>query len=144
MGELVGGNAVFLDTNILVYAVDFSDKEKHGTASAIVARALSGEQEVCVSNQVLSELYATLVRLKVPDEKASDFVESLSDTAVKKADYSFTTVFSAIRLSRDCGAHFWDALIAATMIENGVFEILTENEKDFAKIPGIRARNPFK
>ncbi|MFQ5406347.1 MAG: hypothetical protein ACE5DI_04280 [Candidatus Micrarchaeia archaeon] len=36
------------------------------------------------------------------------------------------------------------ALIAATMFENNCFEILTENVKEFKKIPGITAVNPFK
>jgi len=39
--------------------------------------------------------------------------------------------------------HFWDALIAATMIENNVFTIFTENTKDFKKIKGITAINPL-
>ena len=39
--------------------------------------------------------------------------------------------------------NYWDAFIAATMIENKIFNIYTENTKDFLKIDGIKARNPF-
>lgn len=37
---------------------------------------------------------------------------------------------------------FWDVMLAAAMLENGVNKIYTENTKDF-KIPGIKAVNPF-
>jgi len=39
---------------------------------------------------------------------------------------------------------FWDALIAACMLENGISTIVTENEADFKRIPGITTSNPFK
>lgn len=39
---------------------------------------------------------------------------------------------------------FWDALIAACMLENGIKIIVTENEKYFRRVAGIRVINPFK
>ncbi len=36
---------------------------------------------------------------------------------------------------------FWDSLLAATMKENNIFNIYTENIKDF-KVPWINAINP--
>ncbi len=41
-------------------------------------------------------------------------------------------------------APFWDALIAACMLEHGIEVIVTESEKDFKNIPGITVLNPFK
>ena len=41
-------------------------------------------------------------------------------------------------------AKFWDALIAACMLEHGVETIVTEDGADFRKIPGITVVNPFK
>ena len=38
---------------------------------------------------------------------------------------------------------FWNSLITATMIENGIFNIYTENDKDF-KMPSLNVINPFK
>jgi predicted nucleic acid-binding protein len=37
-----------------------------------------------------------------------------------------------------------DALIAACMLENGIEIIVTENERDFKRIPGITVINPFR
>ncbi len=51
---------------------------------------------------------------------------------------------SATKKSAYQGTPFWDALIAETMLENGVSTIYTENEKDFKKMRGINAINPFK
>jgi predicted nucleic acid-binding protein len=41
-------------------------------------------------------------------------------------------------------APFWDALIAACMLEHGIEVIVTENEKDFKNISGITIINPFR
>lgn len=37
----------------------------------------------------------------------------------------------------------FDYYLAATMLDNGISQILTANAKDFSKIPGIKAVNPF-
>ncbi|WP_304840718.1 hypothetical protein [Methanocalculus sp.] len=38
--------------------------------------------------------------------------------------------------------HFWDALLVATMVENHIHTIYTE-DAHFRKIPGITVINPF-
>jgi predicted nucleic acid-binding protein len=54
------------------------------------------------------------------------------------------TVLKAMELVRQRRVPFWDALIAACMLENGIGTIVTENEADFKRIPGISIVNPFK
>lgn len=54
------------------------------------------------------------------------------------------TVMKATELVRERRAPFWDALIAACMLENGIEIIVTENERDFKRISGITVVNPFK
>lgn len=39
---------------------------------------------------------------------------------------------------------YFDYFLSATMLDNGLKRILTANIKDFSKIPGIEAVNPFK
>ncbi|MBI3988660.1 MAG: PIN domain-containing protein [candidate division NC10 bacterium] len=51
------GDPVFLDTNILVYAVD-RDSPLYQKAKAIVDQVDAGEMNACISPQVLGELYA--------------------------------------------------------------------------------------
>jgi predicted nucleic acid-binding protein len=59
-------------------------------------------------------------------------------------DRGEATVLRAIELVRNKRVPFWDALIAATMLENRVDTILTENTRDFRKVSGVRAINPFR
>lgn len=58
--------------------------------------------------------------------------------------YSGSTVIGALSISKEHGLHFFDALLAATMQENGIKEIVTENEKDFSKVKWMKAVHPFK
>ncbi len=49
----------------------------------------------------------------------------------------------AIDLVAQYNIHLWDAAIAACMKEYSVNEIVTENKKDFEKIPDINVTVPF-
>ena len=53
-----------------------------------------------------------------------------------------TTIIRAIDINLEYNIPYYDALLAATMRENGIFNIYTENVKDF-KAVGIKAVNPF-
>jgi predicted nucleic acid-binding protein len=59
-------------------------------------------------------------------------------------DRNAGTIMKAMEIVESARAPFWDALIAACMLEHGIEIIVTENEKDFKKIPGITVVNPFK
>jgi len=54
-----------------------------------------------------------------------------------------TSVITAIDLFIKYQIHYCDALLCATMKQNGVTNVLTENTRDFRKIPWITAVNPF-
>lgn len=46
-------------------------------------------------------------------------------------DRNAGTLVRALELVESVRAPFWDALIAACMLENGISTIVTENETDF-------------
>ena len=108
---------------------------------------MTGEKEAVVSNQILAEFYNALTRkIEKPIEggKVLTIIQSLLKAEnLAKIDYNSKTVEKAIKKSISQNAHFWDALIAETMLENQVFTILTENEKDFSKIRQIKSKNPL-
>ncbi len=52
-------------------------------------------------------------------------------------------ILSAIEISMAYKVSYWDALIASVMKENHVYGIITENDKDFKKIPWLNVINPF-
>ncbi len=50
----------------------------------------------------------------------------------------------AFVLAKQTDSSYWDALLASTMARNGVHAILTEDEKDFKRFPGLEVINPFR
>jgi predicted nucleic acid-binding protein len=134
---------ILLDSNILVYAVDNTDRKKHEIAKEILEDGLRG-QKIAISLQNLAEFFITSTRkIKNPltPKEALETIQLLIElNDFKKISLKEQTLIKAIELSSQ--APFWDAMIAATMLENGISQIYTENTKDF-QIPGITPINPF-
>lgn len=140
----------FVDTNILVYSYEkiSSDQEKCKICLDIVLRCFRGEMQLSVSNQILAEFFHVSTRKSehpLTGEEAKSLIGFLLlSTCWTKVNYDIHTLFNAVEIATRYSLKIWDALIAATMIENNIFTIYTENEKDFLKIPGITVINPFK
>ena len=135
-----------IDTNVLVYAYDTSEGKKH-TASKDLLRHLwiDGGGVVCLQN--LMEFFVVITRkvenpVDVVTAKGivQDFIGSDKWTVI---DRDADTLLVALDLVAQHGIHLWDAAIAATMMENDVPEIITENSKDFRKIPQLKVSSPF-
>ena len=137
---------LFFDTNILCYAYDATEPSKRKVCGKLVEQGLRGEIKGAVSNQVLVELFNAYTRkLGVPTDQTNIIVKSLILSKYwRKIDYNHKTVDKALDNSELFRAPFLDVLITETMKENGITEIVTENEKDFGRIPGIKVTNPFK
>ena len=138
----------FIDTSVLVYAFDRSEPAKHAVASRLLGETSERVGSRVISVQVLLELYNVLTRFisnPLPQNEAATIVDKLYEAASwEKLDYNAIVTRRAIVTAAERRTKIWDTLIAETMKENGVFTIITENEKDFGRIPGIRALNPFK
>ena len=136
---------IFYDTNVLRYAYDLNEPEKREICKSLVSGIFKGKHRGIISNQILAELYNALTRkLGVEAESARVIVESfIVSSNWVKIDYSHRTVRAAIDVSRTFRTPFPDTLIAETMKENGIVLIMTENEADFARLPGLDIRNPF-
>lgn len=134
----------FVDTNILVYAYDKDAGKKHLISKKIIEECITGARELYLSNQILAE-FANVAANKLPNPPAKEEINSIivkinKISNWKKINYSTKTVESALQ---ENGKDFWDKLIAATMKENNVFTIYTENTKDFKEMLGINAINPL-
>jgi predicted nucleic acid-binding protein len=136
----------FFDTNILVFAFNADCKAKHEESLKLVLEVFRGERKGAVSNQVLSEFHSVLrskIQHPLSAEAAANIVESfIASTNWRKLNYTCQTVLAAAEAFGGKGA-IWDALIAQTMIENGLSVIVTDNLKDFSKLPGIKPLSPF-
>ncbi|MBL7125371.1 MAG: PIN domain-containing protein [Dehalococcoidales bacterium] len=142
----------FLDTNILVYAVE-TDNPLHKRATALMDRANTGELAICLSPQIMGELYSTItnprkIRKACPLDEAVDIVKSLweSDTILKiyPKQETLDLTLDLVKRYQLKSLDFFDAQIVATMVDNGVTTIYTVNENDFAIFKEIKAVNPFK
>jgi predicted nucleic acid-binding protein len=136
----------FFDTNIICYAYDSNEPAKRKNAERLVEKVFNGELAGVVSNQVLVELFNALTKkFGVPKYTAAVIVKSLivSDHW-RKINYTHSTVYKALENSEANGAPFLDALISETMKENGITNLITENENDFKPIEGIKVKNPFR
>ncbi|MEK6898948.1 MAG: PIN domain-containing protein [Nanoarchaeota archaeon] len=133
-----------VDTNILVYAYEATESERKNNAIKILEKCYNNEITLAISNQNLAEFsVVSLKKLKLEASKIKEIISDISQfSGFKKIKYSEKTVISAIDLTKKYTMSFWDALIAATMIENNITNIYTENEKDF-KIPFLNVINPL-
>jgi predicted nucleic acid-binding protein len=138
---------IFLDTNILVYAFDISEKEKHHNATKMFKRCLQGKQKYAISLQTLTEFY-TIVTKKITKPLDKKMATTLVQWFLKFAGFvkhtpDTETIVRAMELHNKHGSSYWDAQLAAIMLQYNVNTIYTENVKDFKNFPGIRTVNPF-
>ena len=95
-------------------------------------------EKYSISIQNLSEFYVVItkkVEKPVPMETAKEIIGDIIEFQNWVViNYDVHTILSAIELNREYEVHYWDALIAATMRENNVFCIYTE-DGDFKRIP---------
>lgn len=136
-----------IDTNILVYAYDVSEKEKHHKCMSLV-KQIWKEGGAVVTLQNLMEFFVvvtTKVEKPLSLEHARTIIEDiLSSQKWTVIDRDAATFIRATEIVSAYRKHFWDALIAACMLENDIEEIITENSKDFKNIPGIAVFDLFK
>jgi len=140
-------DAVFIDSNILVYAFDKNEATKHKKAKKLLEKCFTNEIKLVASTQVLSEFFVNATK-KIEKPITVEDARNIVEKIIEFKGFSVlvikpNTIKSAIDTSKKTGAHYWDSLIAETMKENKVFEILTENTKDFKKINWLNAKNPF-
>ena len=132
---------ITLDTNLLVYAVDTSARDKHATAQKLVELALKAD---CVLTlQALGEFYFAVTRKgKLPAAEAKAQIEAWQDLfPVVMAKPS--TLNRAIEATPAHRLGFWDALLWATAKEAGVTVLLSEDFTSGSLIEGVRIVDPL-
>lgn len=135
-----------IDTNILVYAYDISEGEKHSASRDLLTQIWKeGGGVVCLQN-LMEFLVVITSKVERPIKviEAGAIIEDfLKSERWKIIDRDADTFLKAVNLVSEYGIHLWDAVIVACMKENDIKEIVTENKKDFEKVPGIRVTVPF-
>ncbi len=131
----------FIDTNILVYALDKAEPEKQLKARDLLRKTESDHLGV-ISTQVLQEFYVVATRkLKVKPELTKKIISSLSkfETVV----INQPIIEKAIDISMSNEISFWNALIVASAVAARCKVIWTEDLNHGLSIYKIKIENPF-
>jgi len=134
----------FVDTNILVYALEQGHSSRKVTAQRLLSR-LMDEDRIRLSTQVLQELFVTLtrkVRRVCSAEEALTRLEDLTAWPLFVVDYA--AIREAGLLARDAALSFWDALIVVAAARSGASTLYTEDLSHGQKILGVRVIDPFR
>lgn len=132
----------FLDTNVLVYAVDEAEPEKRDIARRLLGS--TGYGQFVLSTQILSEFYVVATRRltqPVGEDAAAAAVDRLGQLPMVTIDPAL--VKDAIGLSRSSQVSYWDGLILAAAAKGGCQRLLTEDLNDGQTIGSVRIENPF-
>ena len=133
--------AVFIDTNVLLYAYDRADPTKNARAREWVAR-LWHDRHGRTSMQVLSEYYVNLTRnFRVPAEAAWDDAASFFAWRPQPIDESLLR--RAREVSRRYQISWWDSLIVAAAQLQDCLVLLTEDLRDGMVFGTLAVRSPF-
>jgi len=136
------GSTVFVDTNVLLYAVDVRDPRKQIVAQQWLAQCW---QRGCgrLSTQVLHEMYVNLRRLApaLSLEQARRMVREYRAWTPWLVDDD--TVDLAWSLQDEYTFLYWDALMVAAARQQGCTLLLTEDLQHDLRIDELRIVNPF-
>jgi predicted nucleic acid-binding protein len=131
----------FVDTNVLVYAVDTADAGKRATARAFLDQP---GRDLVISAQVLSEFYTVVTRRlarPMTEENAAARVDELRKLPTVAIDADL--VREGITISRESKLSYWDGLVVAAARAGGCETLVTEDLAAGATIAGVRVENPF-
>jgi predicted nucleic acid-binding protein len=134
---------VFVDTNVLVYARDPTDPEKHARALRWMA-VLWAERAGVLSWQVLHEYYVSVTRKLRPGRDPTAAREDVASLiAWNPIPLDLATVDAAWALEDRFGLSWWDALIVAAAQVGGCTHLLTEDLQEGQSFEGVRVVSPF-
>jgi len=133
--------SVFVDTNVLLYALDRSDPKKQEAARAWRAelwKSRSGR----ISFQVLQEFYVNVAQ-KWPSACEQARAEVRDLLAWRPAPVDGAILERAWRIQDRYQLSFWDTLVVAAAKSLACRYLLTEDLQADQELDGIMVVNPF-
>lgn len=133
----------FVDTNVLLYAVDHTEAEKQVRAEALLTR-LWKARSGCLSVQVLQEFYVNATRKLSKPLDAATARQAIEDYSlwVVHAPTS-TSVLTAIDLQGEHHVSFWDAMILGSALHLGAETLWSEDLNAGQRYGALEVRSPF-
>ena len=134
----------FVDSNILVYAYDLAQGEKHDQAKALLL-SLWESGLGCVSIQVLQEFFVNVTRksdFPLAPEQAAQVIRDFSDWIVHRPGVK--DILSAIELHQRCQISFWDAMILQSAQQSNCSILWSEDLANGQSYGEVKVVSPFK
>jgi len=136
-----GSERCFVDTNVLLYAVDPADPAKQRAANGWLT-VLWETGLGCLSWQVLNEFYVNAVRKgRTANRKARRVVEVYATWPL--VELSLGTIQRAWHWMDAAQLSYWDALIVAAAERGGCDRLLTEDLQHGQRLGALTVVNPF-
>ena len=131
-------NALFVDTNVLVYA-NVIETPFHEQALAAINAAYQANRTIWISRQVIREYLVTMTRPQAFENLPKATVLEQIDQFIERfqvADDTAAVTGQIVKLMGDFqigGKQVHDTNIVATMQAYGIPALLTHNTKDFER-----------
>jgi predicted nucleic acid-binding protein len=134
--------AIFLDTNVLIYAALTEPKDNE---KKLAARKLLARNDAGLSVQVLQEFYVQTTRPtrhnRLSHVMASGLIEAWTRFDVQPM--TLDVLLAALAIKQRHRLSYWDSAIAAAALALGCCELYTEDMQHGLVIEGLRLINPF-
>ena len=132
---------VFVDTNVLIYALDEADRRKQ-EAARLWRAELWKSRRGRISYQVLQEFYVKVTQ-KWPDAREHARAEVRDLLAWQPVSADAALLDRAWRIQDRYHLSFWDALIVAAAKAASCRYLLTEDLQADQEMDGVVIINPF-
>ena len=133
----------FLDTNVLVYAASSQDERKRQIAIRLLRHALEENHDGVISLQILQEFTNVMLKRSLATDEQIERYYSYFYRLVG-TEVTSDMLREAIKIRREYGIQYHDAVMIAAAKKLGCHEIVTEDLNDGQIYCGMVAVNPFK
>lgn len=142
--SMTTGSALFVDTNILIYASDPASSW-HNAAISAVYQARQQRLQLCLSPQVIREYISAASRsMNLQADILSNVSLFQSECRVVEENSAvLDRLVALVEQFQVAGKQVHDANIVATMLENNIGTLLTGNVADFKRYANLIAIVPL-
>jgi predicted nucleic acid-binding protein len=133
---------VFVDTNILIYALDPAEPAKRQASTDLLKTVISN-RSLTLSPQSLNETYRVLVQRRrlMPIDAARSYIRTLAPWAIAPLDAKTTE--RAFAVEDETGYGWWDCLMLASALQAECRLFVSEDLQDGREVAGMRIASPF-
>lgn len=133
---------LFVDTNILIYALDPADPRKRSVSADLLRQTIKNHT-LTLSPQSLNECYRVLIdrRKLMSVADARTYVRTLAPWAIAPLDAGTTE--RAWEVQDKARLSWWDSLMVAAALRAECRLFVSEDLHDGAVIDGMRIASPF-